>query len=71
MRNNSAWNHRFFIRFESPFASDVSATAAQEIEWTKAKILEVPNNVSAWNYLRGCVRAHARSMPSDRARTGS
>ncbi|KAG0144826.1 hypothetical protein CROQUDRAFT_46737 [Cronartium quercuum f. sp. fusiforme G11] len=57
IRNNSAWNHRFFIQFEttelhSPKA-DVKVIAEEEIEWTKTQIYKAPNNLSAWNYLRG------------------
>ncbi|KAH9807870.1 hypothetical protein DFH28DRAFT_1000937 [Melampsora americana] len=60
IRNNSAWNHRFFIQFETnqlhdPNA-DIKSLAATEVEWTKRQIYKAPNNLSAWNYLRGVLK---------------
>jgi len=60
IRNNSAWNHRFFIVFDTlPLHSpkltseEFKAIVDREIEFTKQQILKAPNNPSAWNYLRG------------------
>ncbi|EGG12171.1 uncharacterized protein MELLADRAFT_32910 [Melampsora larici-populina 98AG31] len=57
IRNNSAWNHRFFIQFETTKLhnpnADIKTLAATEVEWTKSQIYKAPNNLSAWNYLRG------------------
>jgi protein farnesyltransferase/geranylgeranyltransferase type-1 subunit alpha len=50
VRNNSAWHHRFFISFASGAQSDVTA---RELAFVKSKISLAPNNLSAWNYLRG------------------
>jgi len=63
IRNNSAWNHRFFIVFDtlplhSPklTAEEFKAIVHREIEFTKQQILKAPNNPSAWNYLRGVLK---------------
>ena len=67
VRNNSAWNHRWFCIFgrkaRKPSSSDDDAVRAWEedlkkairveIGFTKAQIALAPNNNSAWNYLRG------------------
>jgi protein farnesyltransferase/geranylgeranyltransferase type-1 subunit alpha len=50
VRNNSAWHHRFFISFASGAQSDVTD---RELAFVKSKISLAPNNLSAWNYLRG------------------
>lgn len=63
IRNNSAWNHRFFlvfdtIGFHSPNMTpeELKQIADREIEFTKQQILKAPNNPSAWNYLRGVLK---------------
>lgn len=50
VRNNSAWHHRFFISFASGAQSGVED---RELAFVKSKISLSPNNLSAWNYLRG------------------
>ncbi|GAA6051353.1 hypothetical protein JCM3770_004497 [Rhodotorula araucariae] len=50
IRNNSAWNHRFFVSFESGMGGD---PGEREIRYAKEKLAISPNNPSAWNYLRG------------------
>lgn len=50
IRNNSAWHHRFFVSFASGAQRDVTQ---RELAFVKAKISLAPNNLSAWNYLRG------------------
>lgn len=51
VRNNSAWNHRYFIIHTlNEFDETVFQT---EIEYTVKKIRLATNNESAWNYLRG------------------
>lgn len=68
-RNNSAWNHRYFCIFASGWSrSALSPTQCQEwwklgnsfdevvkaeIAFVKGHIVTIPNNASAWNYLRG------------------
>ncbi|EKM57639.1 uncharacterized protein PHACADRAFT_251373 [Phanerochaete carnosa HHB-10118-sp] len=58
VRNNSAWHHRYFVVFGR--GSKAQATPAEEAEvlqreirYVKGKISFAPNNISAWNYLRG------------------
>ncbi|MBW0498601.1 hypothetical protein O181_038316 [Austropuccinia psidii MF-1] len=63
IRNNSAWNHRFFIVFDAAFLQNPALTTeefnslvSKEIEFTKSQIHKAPNNPSAWNYLRGILK---------------
>ncbi|BGP15832.1 hypothetical protein JCM10213_005684 [Rhodosporidiobolus nylandii] len=51
IRNNSAWNHRFFVAFESGMGGE--GAGEREIQYAKTKLAISPNNPSAWNYLRG------------------
>ncbi|GAA6012890.1 hypothetical protein JCM10207_008367 [Rhodosporidiobolus poonsookiae] len=53
VRNNSAWNHRFFVAFES--GEEAEEVGEREIQYTKTKLALSPNNPSAWNYLRGAL----------------
>ncbi|KAK4056797.1 CAAX geranylgeranyltransferase alpha subunit [Microbotryomycetes sp. JL221] len=53
IRNNSAWNHRFFVCFESGQAGASSVVTPREIHYVKGKLAISPNNPSAWNYLKG------------------
>lgn len=56
VRNNSAWHHRFFVVFDSGVRTgdeDRDAVLKRELNFTKDKIALAPNNLSAWNYLRG------------------
>ena len=50
IRNNSAWNQRFFLLVNVPIKSDV---LDRELKFTMDKIKKVPGNESSWNYLRG------------------
>lgn len=65
-RNNSAWNHRFFCIFGSGWAQtnencqewwkigkNYQEIIKTEIALVKEHIVTIPNNASAWNYLRG------------------
>ena len=67
VRNNSAWNHRWFTNFArfgltgNPTASlslthsrvqALQKTIRFEMGYAKASLASVPNNASAWNYLR-------------------
>lgn len=69
VRNNSAWNHRWFIvfaRHTDPQKHSIKNHDAdlevsveiieREIEYTKAAISKAPQNQSPWNYLRGVLR---------------
>lgn len=50
MRNNSAWNQRFFVLNNSDPNPD---TIEKELNYTFDKILILSKNESAWNYLKG------------------
>ena len=71
VRNNSAWNHRYFVVFgrEKLEAKDGARLEAQvpgwrpaegvwerEVEYAKEAIRLAPQNESPWNYLRALVR---------------
>ncbi|GAA5928713.1 uncharacterized protein JCM15063_003948 [Sporobolomyces koalae] len=58
IRNNSAWNQRFFVAFESQMGGETQGVnvGEREIEFVKAKLALSPNNPSAWNYLRGVLK---------------
>ncbi|KAJ1029853.1 hypothetical protein NDA13_003092 [Ustilago tritici] len=76
VRNNSAWNHRWFVNFSrfgltgNPSSTNPSHSEQvmeqlrkkiqYEIAYTKASLSNVPNNASGWNYLR----ALHTSLPS-------
>ncbi|CAD6944445.1 unnamed protein product [Tilletia controversa] len=73
VRNNSAWNHRFFVLFASGRARETVADreGTNELEWVrrevgfaKSKIALTPNNASAWNYLRGICRLNPSQSPT-------
>lgn len=53
-RNNSAWNHRFFV-----IQSTTSMTVEdrlKEIEFAFEWIKKAPNNQSPWNYVSGMMK---------------
>ena len=57
VRNNSAWNHRFFVLFGLENALKPAVWVFdRETGFTQDKIARVPQNVAAWNYLRGVLR---------------
>ncbi|KAI5779478.1 hypothetical protein EDC01DRAFT_718969 [Geopyxis carbonaria] len=55
VRNNSAWNHRFFVVFgrNSEVSKDI---IDREIETAELAIFLAPQNPSPWNYIRGVLR---------------
>ncbi|TRM63637.1 hypothetical protein BD626DRAFT_431490 [Schizophyllum amplum] len=56
LRNNSAWHHRFFVVFQSGIRDgeeDRDRVVKRELTYVKQNISLIPNNMSAWNYLRG------------------
>ncbi|KAJ3212808.1 hypothetical protein HDU67_003613 [Dinochytrium kinnereticum] len=55
MRNNSAWNHRFFV-YKNRSEVFSGETLASEILYVTSKILSAPHNESPWNYLRGLAK---------------
>ena len=69
VRNNSAWNHRWFVvfaRHTDPSKHCIKSGDAdseipleiieREIGYTKAAISTAPQNQSPWNYLRGVLK---------------
>jgi len=68
IRNNSAWNHRFFLIFgrhemhSSPSTQTISSPTlpqsilSREISFAQDAIRIAPQNESPWNYLRGVLR---------------
>lgn len=60
LRNNSAWTHRFFLKFSPDSGSNNDTVyqemVYQEIEFSKKKICQCPQNPSTWNYLFGIYR---------------
>ncbi|KAF2178640.1 farnesyltransferas-like protein [Zopfia rhizophila CBS 207.26] len=60
VRNNSAWNHRWFVVLGGREGETVSDDfIKREIDYAQAAIRKAPQNQSSWNYLRGIVR-HAK-----------
>eukprot|EP00285_Hemiselmis_virescens_P019052 CAMPEP_0173388264 /NCGR_PEP_ID=MMETSP1356-20130122/10616_1 /TAXON_ID=77927 ORGANISM="Hemiselmis virescens, Strain PCC157" /NCGR_SAMPLE_ID=MMETSP1356 /ASSEMBLY_ACC=CAM_ASM_000847 /LENGTH=252 /DNA_ID=CAMNT_0014345125 /DNA_START=220 /DNA_END=975 /DNA_ORIENTATION=+ len=58
-RNNSAYNQRFYVMKHT---TDMSvAVREREIEWVLAQIAQIPNNDSAWAYLRGMAEGFSLS----------
>ncbi|CAD6581680.1 MAG: CAAX geranylgeranyltransferase alpha subunit [Cyphobasidiales sp. Tagirdzhanova-0007] len=52
VRNNSAWNHRWFVVF-ARLEKASESVQNEEVRFAKIRIDLAPNNPSAWNYLRG------------------
>jgi protein farnesyltransferase/geranylgeranyltransferase type-1 subunit alpha len=55
LRNNSAWNHRWFLTFGRPNGSAALKNPAivnKEWDWALKLAEKAPQNESAWNYLR-------------------
>lgn len=50
MRNNSAWNQRYFVINNSDPNADM---IDKELQYTFDKIKILSKNESAWNYIRG------------------
>ncbi|EWC44616.1 hypothetical protein DRE_06605 [Drechslerella stenobrocha 248] len=57
VRNNSAWNHRYFVVFGKLGAGKpAEAAVVAEIEFAKKAILTAPQNPSPWSYLKAVLR---------------
>ncbi|CAG8552390.1 5775_t:CDS:2 [Diversispora eburnea] len=61
VRNNSAWNQRYFVIFFNP-NEPTEELLAQEVQYGINKILLAPNNISPWNYVKGII---AKSKEQD------
>lgn len=53
LRNNSAWNQRYFVLNHTGFGDDV---IHYELNYVMNRIRLVKNNESTWNYLRGLLQ---------------
>mmetsp|Transcript_16948 Transcript_16948/g.41645 ORF Transcript_16948/g.41645 Transcript_16948/m.41645 type:complete len:176 (-) Transcript_16948:233-760(-) len=63
IRNNSAWNQRFFVfKNTTGFTREVIKS---EIEYTFKALMKTPNNLSPWNYLRGLIKQEKFDMMED------
>ncbi|GME72910.1 unnamed protein product [Ambrosiozyma monospora] len=66
MRNNSAWNHLFFLKF-GRYKLKLQKTidesvVSEEIEFAKEMISKAPTNPSSWNYLNGIYKILKRNI---------
>lgn len=62
VRNNSAWNQRYFClanKLSSDDSTTIRATLDREVDYTLNKIATCVDNESAWNYLRALVSRFA------------
>lgn len=70
VRNNSAWNHRWFLVFGREGEMDAAgqrlkiddADLNREEEFAKEAIKLAPQNESPWNYLRGLYRKSGKEL---------
>lgn len=53
VRNNSAWNQRYFVLSHTGFTADV---LQRETNYVMNRIRIVKNNESTWNFLRGLLQ---------------
>lgn len=57
VRNNSAWNHRWFLVVGGPGAPlENPRLVERELAYAKCAIRKAPQNQSPWNYIKGVVR---------------
>ena len=69
VRNNSAWNHRFFLvngREDVPGVKE-EGVRTREVDFAKRAIEKAPQNQSPWNYLRGTVERAGTGLDGLRA----
>lgn len=59
VRNNSAWNERFFVLNHFGFTADV---LQREINYAMKQVRSLKHNESAWNYLRGLLQQGEGTM---------
>ena len=52
VRNNSAWNQRFFVLSRCPNQEKLR-NLDTEVDYTLNQIQIAPHNESSWNYLKG------------------
>jgi len=68
VRNNSAWNHRWFVVFGRPDGKGEGGEEVvdREVGVAKEAIALAPQNQSPWSYLRGVLRRAGRGLRSER-----
>ncbi|KAK6461422.1 hypothetical protein DFJ63DRAFT_319690 [Scheffersomyces coipomensis] len=52
LRNNSAWNHRYFLKF-AKVDLITEESVKNELQYVESLIEQLPQNPSSWNYLIG------------------
>jgi protein farnesyltransferase/geranylgeranyltransferase type-1 subunit alpha len=54
IRNNSAWNHRWYLTFGRPHSEPLQdpEVVKREIAFAESAVGKAPQNESSWNYLR-------------------
>lgn len=64
LRNNSAWTHRYFIKFgnQDENKDDINVKIDKEISFAMEAIKVSPQNPSSWNYLIGIYRKFKKSL---------
>jgi len=65
VRNNSAWNHRWFLvfgRFQKGAEEADDELIERELDFAKDAIRAAPQNESPWNYLRGLIKKSGRQF---------
>ncbi|CAF3581940.1 unnamed protein product, partial [Rotaria sp. Silwood2] len=64
IRNNSAWNQRYFvIAHTTGFKDDI---IERELDYVEKRIESCPDNESSWNYLRGIARFRSTNLNDQR-----
>lgn len=64
IRNNSAWNQRWFIHQNNPYQPFNEQQFTEEIKYVFQNIEKASNNESVWNYLRGLYYQYNTVFPS-------
>lgn len=59
LRNNSAWNQRFFVLKHTGITPEV---LQREIAYVTNRIRLIKNNESSWNFLRGLLQNEKDSL---------
>lgn len=71
VRNNSAWNHRWFVVFGREDGVEVGEEVVErEIAVAEVAIRKAPQNQSPWSYLRGLLRRAGRELGSEKGFAG-
>lgn len=54
VRNNSAWNHRWYLVFGRPTGKPIAekAVVQRELKFAEDAVRKAPQNESPWNYIR-------------------